>query len=293
MDMKYIKNVYILPDTRDFLYKHRTCKKGTSLKVTKNGERKFIQWVPLLFLFFLNRLGITFGASLFIFTSLHIFIFGPLDLDCPSARSVLKALWGVCLRIAAQMIYKLDKGQKLRQGLPSPSMALDRRYQKKDIHIIFSLIKVEANDSISFIILNLYNKIFNNMFLMIYIFFLCPNGSNSKHLLNIDECPGNRYWIFRLSWDWILKSLWSGHICGDCQVGLFKFLGPNEVALVTVVMPAYLINSIPANMLNNPKRCHTFQSLIKSSSATSAAIAQLHSCNCSHDNSSCRPGKYY
>jgi len=43
MDMKYIKNVYILPDTRDFLYKHRTCKKGTSLKVTKNGERKFIQ----------------------------------------------------------------------------------------------------------------------------------------------------------------------------------------------------------------------------------------------------------
>jgi len=73
--------------------------------------------------FFLNRLGITFGASLFIFTSLHIFIFGPLDLDYPSARSVLKALWGVCLRIAAQMIYKLDKGQKLRQGLPSPSMA--------------------------------------------------------------------------------------------------------------------------------------------------------------------------
>jgi len=73
--------------------------------------------------FFLNRLGITFGASLFIFTSLHIFIFGPLDLDYPWARSVLKALWGVCLRIAAQMIYKLDKGQKLRQGLPSPSMA--------------------------------------------------------------------------------------------------------------------------------------------------------------------------
>lgn len=74
----------------------------------------FFFW--FFFWIFVNRLGITFGHRFsFLPRFTYIFIFG--TLDYPSGQSVLKALWGVCLRIAAQMIYKLDKGQKLREVL--------------------------------------------------------------------------------------------------------------------------------------------------------------------------------
>jgi len=64
--------------------------------------------------------------------------------------------------------------------------------------------------------------------------------------------------------------------CVSDWAGSLKSLGPNEVALVAVVMPAYLINSILANMLRHPKRCHIFQSLIKCHSATSALQREMH-----------------
>lgn len=135
MDMKYIKNVYTLPDTGGISYPYPFlqeqaeaphAKRETPLKVTK--WRTETHWMSLASLFFTSSryyiytlffksIGDYFrGIAFHFYLVSHIYFWAPgsgLSLGWPP----LKALWAVCLRIAAQMIYKLDKGQKLRQKL--------------------------------------------------------------------------------------------------------------------------------------------------------------------------------